>query len=221
MILLHTTKYGDSSLILHGYTREEGRESFILRSVGKKGKSAAMGVLHPLNILSVEVAPRSKNEGNSSLKYIREYSSKYVFHSLRSNIYKNSIVLYISELLYKTLRTPEQDTVLYDFIEHSVVTLDGCEGNFSNFHIWFTVNYVALMGFFPSEGFSLEYNPFSEREVENLCHIAGGSLEETLSLTFNGNQRTHFVSAVIKYLEFHLGVSINLKSLSILHSVFE
>ena len=27
MIVLHTTRYGDSSLIVHGYTREEGRTS--------------------------------------------------------------------------------------------------------------------------------------------------------------------------------------------------
>ena len=53
MIVLHTTRYGDSSLIVHGYTREEGRTSLMLRGAfrtsGKRRPSHPGAVLlHPL-----------------------------------------------------------------------------------------------------------------------------------------------------------------------------
>ena len=43
MIVLHTLKYGDTSLIIHGYTKEEGRVSFILRGAFRQssGKRSA------------------------------------------------------------------------------------------------------------------------------------------------------------------------------------
>ena len=43
MIVLHTLKYGDTSLIVHGYTKEEGRVSFILRGAFRQssGKRSA------------------------------------------------------------------------------------------------------------------------------------------------------------------------------------
>ena len=58
MIVLHTLKYGDTSLIVHGYTQEEGRVSFILRGAfrqanGKRGSSNHGTVLlHPLSIVN-------------------------------------------------------------------------------------------------------------------------------------------------------------------------
>ena len=49
MIVLHTTRYGDSSLIVHGYTREEGRTSLMLRGAfrtsGKRRPSHPGAVL--------------------------------------------------------------------------------------------------------------------------------------------------------------------------------
>ena len=105
MIVLHTLKYGDTSLIVHGYTQEEGRVSFILRGAfrqakGKKGSSNHGTVLlHPLSIVNY-VASRSPK---GSMPYLKEFSPKYRLHSIREDFDKISIAMFISELLYRTL----------------------------------------------------------------------------------------------------------------------
>ena len=84
MIVLHTTRYGDSSLIVHGYTREEGRTSLMLRGAfrtsGKRRPSHPGAVLlHPLSIVNY-VASKSPKAG---MAYLREFSPKYRLHSIR------------------------------------------------------------------------------------------------------------------------------------------
>lgn len=216
MILLHTTKYGDSSLILHGYTRDGGRQSFMLRGVGKRGSKGvkALGYLHSLNVLDVEA-----QGGADGIRYIKEFSPKFSLNSLRSNIFKSSIVMYISELLYKSLVESEQDEMLYDFLEKSIVTLDSLEDNFANFHIWFTIQYASRLGFMPGKGFSAEFNPFSEEEKNLLERFLEGDCGNAMQISLRGEQRTAFLTSLLKYLEYHLGSRLDIKSLSVLHQV--
>ena len=119
MIVLHTTRYGDSSLIVHGYTREEGRTSLMLRGAfrtsGKRRPSHPGAVLlHPLSIVNY-VASKSPKAG---MAYLREFSPKYRLHSIREDFDKISIAMFISELLYRTLLHSERDEDLYDFLFH-------------------------------------------------------------------------------------------------------
>ena len=125
MIVLHTLKYGDTSLIVHGYTQEEGRVSFILRGAfrqanGKKGSSNHGTVLlHPLSIVNYVASKSPKG----SMSYLKEFSPKYRLHSIREDFSKISIAMFISELLYRTLLHSERDGELYDFLEDAVLRL--------------------------------------------------------------------------------------------------
>ena len=108
-------KYGDTSLIVHGYTQEEGRVSFILRGAfrqanGKKGSSNHGTVLlHPLSIVNYVASKSPKG----SMSYLKEFSPKYRLHSIREDFSKISIAMFISELLYRTLLHSERDGELY------------------------------------------------------------------------------------------------------------
>ena len=74
MIVLHTLKYGDTSLIIHGYTKEEGRVSFILRGAFRQssGKRSAprpeVVSLHPLSIVNYVTSKNMKG----SMPYLRD-----------------------------------------------------------------------------------------------------------------------------------------------------
>ena len=52
LIVLHTTKYGESSVIVHSLSREYGRRSFFVRNASKK---QMMTLFQPLNILEGDV----------------------------------------------------------------------------------------------------------------------------------------------------------------------
>lgn len=231
MILLHTTKYGDSTLILHGYTREAGRQSFMLRGVGKKN-TKSMGYLHPLSILDIQTSESAKGNAAAAVKgapsggkilYLREFSPRFPLNSLRSNIYKNSIALYISELLYKSLLETERDVQLYDFLEKSIVLLNSLESNFANFHLWFTIEFASALGFMPGKGFSAEFDPFKQEEEKILKTFMdaqeSSDFAAAMQIPLNGRQRTEFISSLLRYLEYHLGTKLNIKSLDVLHQV--
>lgn len=215
MILLHTTKYGDSSLILHGFTRDAGRRSFIVRGVGKKKGTGSTALLHPLSILEVELRPGAEY----SIAQLRDYSPKFPLHSLRSSVVKNTIALYISELLYRTLRDSESDPALYDFLENSIVTLDSLEGKIPNFHIWFTIKYISLLGFMPNASSLGLFENFRPWEKELLAKFLTLGIEDGMKIPLKGVERCEFVESLARFLEQCLGQKIEIKSLKVLHQV--
>lgn len=204
MILLHTIKYKESDLILYGYTKEYGRETFIIHNVGKKNKSLQTGLLFPLSILDISISGQ-----RSDMTHIKDFSSCHNLKSIRENIYKSSITLFISELLYKTLKEPSQDTRLYLFLERSIVLLNSLEDTYSNFHLWFLIQYISILG----------YEPLYE-EKEKISQLYTLTLDEVLSLKLNGSMRSKQINSLIGYLESNLNTQLEIKSLNILHTLF-
>lgn len=215
MILLHTTKYGDSSIILHGFTREQGRKSFIIRGVGKKKGSSSTALLHPLSILETEIRPGAEY----SIAQLRDYSAKYPLHSLRSSVVKNTIAIYISELLYRTLRDSEGDPALYDFLESSIVALNALESDYGNFHIWFTIKYISMLGFMPDSASLAAFPEFAPWQREVLGQFLTLKTEEAMKLHLRREWKNEFVGALIRFLEQNLGQRIEIKSVNVLHQV--
>ena len=92
LIVLHTTKFGENSIVVHTLSREYGRRSFLVRGAGKK----LMSLFLPLNILEAEVVESSK----SNLYTARNLSARHPLMGIRSNIFKNSMSMFMSDVLY-------------------------------------------------------------------------------------------------------------------------
>ena len=207
MIVLHTTRYGDTSLIVHGYTREEGRTSLMLRG--------AFRTSHPLSIVNY-VASKSPKAG---MAYLREFSPKYRLHSIREDFDKISIAMFISELLYRTLLHSERDEDLYDFIEDAVLRLEALGSSPANFHLWFLDRYAAYLGFPFESGFNLDYNPFTPQQTSRLLSFHEASFEDAIAVPMTGAERKELVEAVLRWLEYHTGSRIDLRSVAVLHQI--
>ena len=54
-IVLHTTKYGESSLVVHCYTEQFGRQAFMVKGVRKSRKNNRSNLFQPLFILEFDV----------------------------------------------------------------------------------------------------------------------------------------------------------------------
>lgn len=220
MILLNTTKYGDNSLILHCYSEEEGRCSLILRSVSgkKRGKSnSGTALLHPLSILDCEVT----NSKTGRMAYIKEYTSRYNLHSLRTDFYKTAEAMFIGELLFRTLLHSEKDKRLYYFVENAILELEHHKGSTANFHLWFLLHYSSLLGFSPDSNYANDYNPFTAQQNATISRFClCDDIEEAMSIPLTGDSRSELTAAILKFLEFHTGNSIHLKSLAVFHKIF-
>ncbi len=226
MIVLHTVKYGETSLIVHGYTREDGRGSFMLRGAFKgagtshksssKGSTNAVAALHPLSIINFE---SSRNTGRSNLRYFKEFAPKYNLYGIRSEFARTSVAIFIGEVLYRTLLLSERDEAMYDFIEDAILKLENTQLSTANFHIWFLDRYVTLLGFPFDQGYAEIFNPFSQAESQLLQQVHESEYERAMQVPMTGEVRSHLLAGIIKYLEYHLGTKLEIKSLQVLRSM--
>ena len=225
MIVLHTTKYSENSLIIHGYTLEGGRVGTILRGAVPNGgkrrgspiKGNSISILHPLSIISAQCTSGRKG----GLEILKEYSPKYILPSIRSEITKSTIALFISELLYRTLLLPEGDESMYQFLENAILLLERSEGPIANFHIWFLIGYTTKLGFAPLGDFGSEFDPFSAKQREVLKKMTDISFIEAMKLPMEREQRGEMIESFLKYMEFHTGNRIRLNSLAVLKEIFK
>ena len=141
-ILISTTRYGENALILHTLSREYGRRSFIAR-VGKK---TSMGLFLPLNILEADITRNPK----SDLWSARNFMALEPLGGIRDNLYKNTIALFMSEVLFRTLKDGANEDGLYGWCLGGILALDALESDWSNFHLRFLLELAGALGFRPS-----------------------------------------------------------------------
>jgi len=116
LIVLGTTKVGESAMVVHTLSREYGRRGFLVRSAKKAGTA----LLLPLSILEADVVENPK----SDLWAIRNLHLRDALNGIRGNLEKNTISLFLSEVLFRTLREGSYEDGLYEWCTGSILTLD-------------------------------------------------------------------------------------------------
>lgn len=233
-IVLHTLKYNDTSNIVHIYTRENGRASFLVKQP-KSRKSGVRSVLfQPLAFVEFEADFRPK----ANLYYIKEVKSAYPFQSIPYHPYKSGIALFLAEFLYRALKEEAPNEPLFAYLQHSIGWLDACEQHFSNFHIVFLMRLSRFLGLRPNLDLYTEGCYF---DMNNACFTlttpTSGSFllpEEAsrIRLLFrmnydtmhlfgmNRTERNRCLTIINDYYRLHLPDFPQLKSLDVLKELF-
>lgn len=231
IVVLHKTKLGDSSIIVHGYSSDNGRCGFVIRSNSKGG---ALSLLHPLGIIEAELSERSRGD----LRQIQNFRSLYSLPGIRGNVIKSAIAIYISELIFRGIHEYGPSPSFFDFLVKSILLLDEINDDYANFHLWFLVELSKGAGYTPASNYSddslfdvvsasfvNEVVPgsrcFSREDSRLLTTILKNREESIHLLKLNGSQRRSFAKEMTTYLSYHLGCNLNIQSLEILHEVFE
>jgi DNA repair protein RecO (recombination protein O) len=147
------------------------------------------------------------------------------------------VALFLSEVLFKTLRNSVPDDNLYLFIENSILQLDYIEKGIQNFHLVFLLKLTRFLGFEPNvekggNYFDLLNGVFHK---EKPLHIHILSPEVTLQfsalletdyqtlekLILTREQRSDLLKSLIEYYRLHLPEFHNIHSLSVLQSLFD
>ena len=209
LIVLHTTKFGENSLVVHTLSRDYGRRSFLVRGAGRK----SMSLFLPLNILEAEIVESSK----SSLYTARGLSSAYPLVGIRNSILKNSVTMFISEVLYRAVKEGASEQGLYDWCRRNIVMLDAMQSDFSNFHIRFLLELAVVMGFSPQPE-DLEH--FVGQHCQTVLAFMKAQFAESLLIPMNGVMRNEIAEGILKYIGFHAESDINVNSLKVLRELF-
>jgi len=231
-IVLSSLKYGETSLIVRCFTLEDGLRSYLLRGIlnSKKGKIKS-AYFQPLTQLKIEA--NHNNKGN--LNSIREVHIVNPYKNIYTTIFKQTIVLFLSEILSSTIQEEEANEGLFSFLETSFIWLDTNDKT-ANFHLLFLLNLTKFLGFYPdisninSNYFNLIEGNFmestTEKEVvfgDNLVQfkkLLGTNFDSIESIKFNQQERQQVLQIIIRYFELHLDGFRRPKSLKVLETVF-
>ena len=196
----------------------------------RKGKIKA-AYFQPLTQL--ELIVRHNTKGN--LNFIKEVKISNPYATIAFSIVKQTIVIFLSEVLTKSLKEEERNTQLFEYLETSLTWFD-THDSISNFHLLFLVNLTKHLGFYPEKEnsdypfFNLnegrfsssipKQNRISEENVTNLKVLFKTNFDELEKLQFNASVRQAVLEILIDYYILHLPGFSKPKSLSVLKTVF-
>lgn len=210
LIVLHTTKFGENSLVVHTLSRDYGRRSFLIRGVGKKSN---MSFFLPLTLLEADVVESSK----STLFVAKNIVSRHPLMGIRNNLYKNSITMFMSEVLFRIVREGAYEQGLYEWCEKNILLLDAIQTDFSNFHIRFLLELAVALGFSPE---SQDLMPFVGDHYPVVEKFMSMPFAESMLIPLNGSVRNEIAEEILRYIEFHTESAVNVNSLKVLRELF-
>lgn len=246
-LVLHTVRYGDSRIIIDMYTREAGRQSFIV-SISRGGRSAMKKqYFQPLTLLVIEADSRPLQQ----LQRLRNAELLYTWQSLLSEPGKLAIALFVSEFLYHALRAEQKDERLFDYVRSSLEWLDSRADRYANFHLVFLMRLSRFLGFFPNlspptvqDGPQSQHpssqEPYFDLRASNFCTTPpphhdylmpeeASRIRPLMRMDFatmhlfrlSRADRKRMLEIMERYYRLHLPAFPELRSLPVLHELYD
>jgi DNA repair protein RecO (recombination protein O) len=144
-IVFKTTNYSESSVVVQVFTEKFGLQSYLINGIKKPKSKIKLNSLQPLHLLDMVVYHKT----SGSIQRVSELRHQPVFLSIPYDIVKSSIVLFLNEVLYKSLKQHESDEVLFEFLFHAIEILDSVSAGLANFHLYFLLRLTRFLGFYP------------------------------------------------------------------------
>ena len=210
LIVLHTTKFGENSLVVHTLSRDYGRRSFLVKGAGKK---SSMSLFLPLNVLEAEILETNK----STLFTARNLTAKHPLLGIRNSMFKNSMTMFMSEVLYRVVKDGAYEQGLFEWCEKDILLLDAIQTDFSNFHIRFLLELTVALGFSPE---SQDLIPFVGDHYPVVEKFMTLPFADSMLIPLNGPVRNEIAEEILRYIEYHTESSVNVNSLKVLRELF-
>ena len=209
LIILNTTKIGERSLVLHALSPDWGRRSFIA-AVPKGG---GMALFQPLTVLDAEV----RENPRSDLWRAHGLSASHPLTGIRTSAAKNAMTLFMSEVLYRTVRDGAREEGLFEWCERSILTLDALQGDYANYHLRFLLEFAAALGFSPSLE---DLMPFAGERLQEVRALVQSDFGACMLIPLNGETRSEIAEILLRYLGYHTETRIEARSLRVLRELF-
>lgn len=232
-IVLKTTDYAENSVIVKIFTQKFGLQSYLINGVKKPKSKIRLNMLQPLHILDMVVY----HKPNGGIQRISDARSEPILQSIPYDIVKSSLVMFMNEMIYKSLKQENHDEVMYEFIEKSVELLDNTDIGIANFHLIFLMKLTRFLGFYPDMSFADTYSFFDlkngvflkhqpphsffieEKFISHWISILRNSMDNFLEIKIDASTRKYFIQKVIDYYALHIENFGEVKSHIILEEV--
>ena len=152
-IVLRTVKYGETSIIVTMFTELFGVQSYLVngvRTTTKKGTGKA-SLFQPSAMLDLVVYHNELKH----LNRIKEFKWAVIYQHILSDVPKNTVALFMVELLTKCLKQPEGNPDLFHFTEDVFMQLDKSSGAImANLPLFFALHLPFHFGFRITDNYS-------------------------------------------------------------------
>ena len=234
-IVLRVIPYKENQMIVHIYTLHYGRVAYIAtRHRGKKSTlTKALGI--PLAVLDMEVEHLPKRD----LQKVREARLAFPLTNTLCHPIKNTVALFLSEILFRTVRETEADERMFSYMENALHILNDTDLGLANFHITFLFGLSHYLGILPHID---SYEPNAYFDMQNGCFTPAQPLHshwlekgeshvlrrlfrmsfENMSLyAFSRKERQRILELILTYYRLHLPEFGDIKSWEVVCSLFE
>lgn len=229
-IVLSALKYQEKSLIVKCFTLSEGLKSYFVPSAFSLKKSnQRIAYFQPLTLIEIEANHKNK----ASLEYFKEVKISFPYTSITTNIFKSTIVIFLSEVLHHAIKEEEKNESLFTFLETALIWLD-THDEIANFHLILLLEVTKFLGFYPDDSdvdfpffdivegnFSLQQgmNSIAQNESLLLKKLMELKFDSDLKL-FTSSERQILLKNLLDYYSIHLDGFKKPKSLEVLKEVF-
>ncbi len=237
-IVLRTVKFGETSLVATLYTELFGLQNYLikgLRQAGKKGGGKA-SLFQPSAILNLVVYHNELKQ----LQIIKEMNWAFLYQHVLSDVVKNSVALFMVELIAKSIRQPENNPDLFEWLEQQLIFLDAANATATaNFPIHFAWAFSGRLGFAVEGNFTEATGLLDLQEgmyvfdTPQHANYIGNELAEktsqfihyqsvldTLGIPLNRFQRKEMLMAAILFYQYHIQDFGNMKTVEVLNAIF-
>ncbi len=233
-IVLNQIKYTDSGIVAQMFTRNFGRQSFLIRGMRSRRSGKHNVLFQPMFILDLEMYYRD----NRSMQTLKEFSVSFSPSGIYSDVKKSCMAIFLGEIMTSVLIEENSYPELFDFIENSIIWFDDCKTGYSNFHIAFLTGLASFLGFEPGKRsnpddifFDLINGKFlpvppvhgnyaDEATSEILSEFFTTSYDQMNTIALRGLQRNDVLETLIRYYSVHLPGLRKVNSLEVLKEIF-
>lgn len=233
--VFRTTPYSETSVIAKIFTLHYGIMSFMIKGVRSSKGRNKQNLLQPLSYIDISFYYNHKAE----IQYIKELKPAKQWNTIPFDCSKTTIIFFMTELLYKTIREEEANLPLFKHIATSLNTLDNQTEALGNFPITFMISTAKLLGIEPRNNYDNLHTLFNLNEgcfvtppsiFENANNILDNNTSLALYqyLSYPANnicmpyiQRNAVLKSLLQYYKIHFENLSDFQSHIILHEVLQ
>lgn len=235
-IVLKSTRHSESSIVCKLYTEKFGLQSYLIHGARRRNAKIPAAILQPLHTLDMVVYHKE----NGNLQRISEARQSPLFQTIPYDIEKNTIALFLAEVLNKVIKQSESDSPLFEFIYTMITWFDKSSEKTRNFHLFFLLKLTQYLGFYPMAPSARQETPkylrkgasypigetWSSINIRSPLSIYWHDLlackvESINDVSLNTHDRRQLLGHIIAYYQEHIEMIEPLKSRAVLEAIWE
>jgi len=191
-----------------------------------------LGAFHPMALLDVVYSYKPDRD----IQKLTEYRPAPNLVSCTADIRKSTLLMFMAEVVGKSIREEAEDDAQFEFIDASVQILEQMQAGLQFFHLAFMVKLSRIIGFFPNidashpffdleQGHSIAVRPVHRHFVaadvfRRIVFFADCPYENLRDVQMPRQERDSLLETVLQWYGFRITTMKEVNSYEILHEVF-